>query len=67
MMDISQIAHRATDDLKLIENLVNNTLMTKAERIARITSVCDEFRRLCEGSSHDPYRAHPYRSEGTAS
>lgn len=67
MMDISQIAHRAADDLKLIENLAANTLMTKAERIARITSVCDEFRRRCEGSSHDPYRAHPYRSEGAAS
>lgn len=35
---------------------------TNDERIARITSVCDEFRRLCEGSSHDPYR-----SEGAAS
>jgi hypothetical protein len=63
-MDISQIAHQATDDLAMIEQLAANTLLTKAERIARITTVCDDFRRLCQGSSHDPYRPHPYRTDG---
>jgi hypothetical protein len=61
MMDISQIAHKANDDLAVIERLAANTLLTKAERIARITTVCDDFRQNCEGSSHDPYRSHPYR------